>query len=158
MPAQRDPVSETMDRAARALLDRVYRAGGGWAATRLADPSAAQLAWWIMHGINVRGRDPVPGGAARTRWGRAFIRALNHQHKWWSGDPDTGGWRETRRASWRRPGIQAEIGRHRPLLGVIPAGYTVRVRLGDPKAKIKPGEEWADGGPRWADPADRDWG
>lgn len=146
-----------MDRAARALLARVYRANGGWAATRLADPSPAQLARWLLWGINVRGPDPMPGRAARTRWARAYVRALWYQHKWFSGDPDTGGWRSVRRASWRRPGIQVEIGRHRPAVGLIPAGYPVRVRLGDPDVKLKPSEEWADGGPRWADPSDRDW-
>ena len=161
---QRDPVAESMDKAARQLLSRVYRARGGWAATRLADPSAAQLAWWLAHGINVLARDSVPPGGmrARSRWGRAFVRALWYQHQWYSGDPDTGGWRAQRRATRRRPGIEIEISRHRQVLGVIPAGRPVRVRLADPAAAAKRKRDedewaWADGGPRWADPEDRDW-
>src|SRR5579859_4235361 len=60
--ATRDPVSETLDRAARALLERVYKADGAWASTRLRDPTPAQLARWLTHGINVLGRDPVQRG------------------------------------------------------------------------------------------------
>ena len=162
--AQRDPVSESMDRAARQLLSRAYRAHGGWAATRLADPSAVQLAWWLAHGINVLSRDPVPRGGmnARNRWGRAFVRALWFQHKWFSGDPDTGGWRAQRRASMRWPGVEVEVGRHRQVLGVIPAGYPVRVRMADKKAAARRDRDegswaWADSGERWADPQERDW-
>lgn len=153
-----------MDRAARALLARAYHAGGGWAATRLADPSPVQLAYWLMQGINVLGRDPAPAGGmnARTRWCRAFVRAVWYQHKWYSGDPDTGGWRTVRRTAMRWPGVQVEVGRHRQVLGVIPAGYVVRVRLADKKAAAARGRSedtwaWADGGARLADPAARDW-
>lgn len=161
--AQRDPVSESMDRAARALLERAYRAKGSWAATRLADPTPAQLARWLAHGVNVLGRDPVPRGGFRApnRWGRAFARALWYQHKWYSGAPG-GGWRAQRRAAMRHPGIEIEFGRHRAALGVIPAGYTVRVRTASKAAAVKRRRdpdswEWADGGERWADPDGRDW-
>lgn len=161
--AQRDPVSESMDAAARALLDRAYRANGGWAGTRLKDPSPAQLARWLMQGINVLGADPVRGGqGVRTpnRWCRAFNRALWYQHKWYSAAPG-GGWRAQRRTAMRPRAIEVEFGRHRPVLGVIPAGYTVRVRFPAPAARRKrpvPEERrWADGGPRWADPSKRDW-
>ena len=162
--AQRDPVAESMDQAARALLSRAYRARGGWASTRLADPSPAQLGRWIMQGINVTGRDPVGRGGFRApnRWCRAFTRALWYQHKWYSGDPGTGGWRAQRRASMRWPGIEVGFGPHRTTLGVIPAGYPVRVRLASAQAaarRDRPEEAWAwaDGGERWADPGDRDW-
>lgn len=162
--AARDPVSETLDRAARALLARVYRADGAWASTRLRDPTPAQMARWLVYGINVLGRDPVDRGGFRApnHWCRSFTRALWYQHKWWSGDPDTGGWREVRRASMRTPGIQVSFGRHAATLGVIPAGYPVRVRLADPEAAKRSGKpeeqwSWADGGQRWADPGDRDW-
>lgn len=168
MPAaQRDPVSETMDRAARQLLGRAYNARGGWASTRLKDPTAAQLARWLLQGINVLGRDPVPRGGfnARTRWARAYCRALWFQHKWFSGDPDTGGWRAERRTTMRTPGIEIEVGRHKPVLGVLPAGFAIRVRVADTRAAARRNrdrETWAwneDGepGPRWGDPADRDW-
>lgn len=161
--AQRDPVSEPFDRAARALLTRAYRARGGWAATRLADPSAAQLARWLLQGINVLSADPVRGGQgmrAPNRWCRGFTRALWHQHKWYSGAPG-GGWRAERRAAMRSPGIEVEFGRHRTVLGLIPAGYTVRVRYPAPaarrKAPVPEARRWADGGPRWSDPSERDW-
>lgn len=162
--AQRDPVSETLDRAARALLARAYAAHGGWASTRLQDPTPAQLAWWIAHGINVLGADPAGRGGmnARSRWGRAYVRALWYQHKWYSADPSTGGWRDLPRASMRTPGIQVEVGPHRLALGVIPAGRPVRVRVASVRAaeaRGRPEEAWAwaDGGPRWADPDRRDW-
>lgn len=152
-----------MDKAARALLSRAYRARGGWASTRLADPSPGQLARWLLYGINVRGRDPVTRGGFRapSRWCRAFNRALWYQHKWYSGAPG-GGWRVVRRASMRSPGIEVEFGRHRPAVGLIPAGYVVRVRTASKAAAGKrgrPQEEWAwaDGGERWADPGERDW-
>jgi len=162
--AERDPVSQTMDTAARHLLGRVYRANGGWASTRLKDPTAGQLARWILQGINVLGRDPVARGGlnARSRWARAYVRALWYQHKWYSGDPDTGGWRAVRRAAPRHPGIEVVIGPHRGPTGVIPAGRPVKVRLASVAAAQRSGRPeqawaWADDGPRWADPGERDW-
>ena len=153
-----------MDRAARALLSRAYRARGGWASTRLQDPSPAQLGLWIVQGINVAGRDPVDRGGFRApnRWCRAFTRALWYQHKWYSGDPDGGGWRAQRRASMRWPGIEVSFGRHAAILGVTPAGYPVRVRMASKAAaarRDRPEDTWAwaDGGERWADPDARDW-
>jgi hypothetical protein len=144
-----------MDTAARKLLTRVYKADGGWAATRLADPSPRQLAHWLSQGVNVLGKDPVPPGGFRAynHWARSYTRALWYQHKWFSGDPDTGGWRSERRTSMRWPGIEVEFGRHRPALGVIPAGRPVRVRLADKRAARKrdrPESQWAwaDNGPR----------
>lgn len=159
--AARDPVSKSMDRAARQLLDRVYKARGGWVATRLKDPTPAQAARWLERGINVTGRDPVSGGFnARTRWARALVRALWYQHKWYSGRPG-GGWRAEPRNAPRHPGIQVEIGRHRPATGVIPAGRAVRVRAASTAAARrsgKPEDEWSwAGGGRRAEPSDRDW-
>lgn len=160
--AQRDPVSITMDGAARQLLERAYNARGGWAATRLQDPTAAQIVLWLASGVNILARDPVaPGGLnARSRWGRAFVRALWYQHKWYSGDPDTGGWRDTQRTTMRPGGIQVEIGPHRMQLGVIPAGRVVRVRLGHRPARPVPTSRWAwaeGDAERWGDPSYRDW-
>jgi hypothetical protein len=162
--AERDPVSVTFDRAARVLLARAYKVPrGAWASTRLKDPSPAQLALWLARGVNVTRREPrVAGFRPPTRWCRAYTRALWHQHKWYSGDPDTGGWRAERRATMRWPGIEVQFGRHAQALGVIPAGYPVRVRLASAAAakdRGRPEDEWvwADGGPRWADPARRDW-
>jgi hypothetical protein len=160
--AARDPVSEAMDAAARVLLDRAYRAHGAWAGSRLADPTPAQMARWLTHGINVLGPDPVQRGGfnARSRWCRAFVRALWYQHKWFSGAPG-GGWRPEPRATFRTPGIQVEVGVHRATLGVIPAGRVVRVRLADKKAAEANGRPrdrwaWADGDRR-SEPERRDW-
>jgi hypothetical protein len=152
-----------MDAAARALLSRAYRARGQWASTRLQDPTAVQRGLWLVRGINVAGRDPVDRGGFRApnRWCRAFTRALWYQHKWYSAAPG-GGWRAARRAAMRSPGIEVEFGRHRTVLGLIPAGYTVRVRMASAAAarrRGRPEDEWmwADSGERWADPANRDW-
>lgn len=162
--ARRDPVSETLDGAARLLLERVYRANGGWASTRLRDPSPAQLSRWLAEGINVLGKDTAGRGGFRVpnAWCRSFVRAVWYQHKWFSGEPNGGGWRTERRAAPRHPGVQIHFGRHAATLGVIPAGYPVRVRLADvaaAQASGRPESEWrwADKGPRWANPADRNW-
>jgi hypothetical protein len=159
----RDPVSQTMDQAARALLTRAYRARGGWAATRLKDPTPVEVARWWARGIHVLARDPAPRGGmnARTRWGRAYVRALWYQHKWYSAAPG-GGWRPQPRAAMRWPGIQVEIGPHRPATGVIPAGRPVRVRVANrrqARASDTPEDQWAwaDNGARRADISDRDW-
>lgn len=161
--AERDPVAVSMDGAARQLLARVYRARGAWVSTRLADPTPAQVAMWWLRGINVLAGDPVPRGGlnARSRWARAYVRALWYQHKWYS-LRGGGGWREERRMVMRHPGIQVEVGPHRAALGVIPAGRPVRVRLADPAEAEERGRPerawaWADGGPRAADPTRRDW-
>lgn len=165
--ATRDPVSELFDPGARALLARAYAAKGRWAGTRLADPGPRHLAWAARVGINVGGPDPAAGGEARSRWARGFVRSLYYQHKWWS-DGD-GGFRRTRRIEPRHAGaLEVEVGRRVPVLGVIPAGRAVRVR-------IRPGGQAAlravkrlpdsariysdSGAPagRWADPNRRDW-
>lgn len=153
-----------MDGIARQLLDRVYGARGGWASTRLADPAPVQVAMWLLDGINVLGPDPVQRGGlnARSRWARAYVRALWYQHKWFSDDPDGGGWRVMPRATFRHPGIQVELGPHRAALGVIPAGRPVRVRLASAAAARKSGKpedawSWAASDHRRADVNRRDW-
>lgn len=160
----RDPLSERFDDAARHLLDRAYSAPGQWAGTRLADPSMAHIRYANSLGIYPLARDDVPGGLARTRWARAFVRALYYQHKWWSagGGP---GWRASKRTTFRNAGaLVVEVGRAVPARGVIPAGRAVRVKLmagGNAKAravaKTPASRIWADQGPAWADPGRRDW-
>lgn len=161
--ARRDPVSETMDGAARALLTRAYKARGGWASTRLKDPTPIQVALWMARGIRVLGPDPVPRGGmnARSRWARAYVRALWYQHKWYSGAPG-GGWRTQPRAAMRWPGIEVEIGPHRPATGVIPAGRPVKIRVANvrqARASGAPSDDWSwsDDGPRRGDVSFRDW-
>ena len=160
----RDPLSELFDPAARRLLDRAYAAPGQWAGTRVADPNMRQIRYANSHGIYPLAKDDVPGGLAKTRWARAFVRACYHQHKWWSagGGP---GWRSVKRTTYRDAGaLVVEVGRAVPARGVIPAGRAVRVKLmagGSAKAravsKTPDARIWADGGPAWADPGRRDW-
>jgi len=129
--AVRDPVSELFDGGARVLLERAYAARGGWAGTRLADPSPQHVRYFASLGIDVTGPDnaSTAGGHmnAHTRWGRAFMRSVWYQHKWYSGAP-RGGWRRSRRAVPRRVALELEWGRRMPALGIIPAGRAVRVR------------------------------
>lgn len=160
----RDPLSTLFDEAARRLLSRAYATPGQWAGTRLADPSDAHIRFANSHNIFPLARDDVPGGQARTRWARAYVRALYFQHKWYSAG-GTGGWRSSRRTAPRNAGgLVVEVGRALPATGVIPRGRAVRVKLmrgGQAKeaavAKIPEERIWADGGPAWADPRRRDW-
>lgn len=163
-----------LDRGARQLLERAYaQRTGTWVMTRLADPSleaeALALASW---GIVLMAPD-VPatqGGTAvnaHTRWGRAFMRALYYQHRWY-GDPAHNAMRATRRVQPLGRPLQVEWGRRVPVRGVIPAGRAVRVRIaaGGKTARrvvaAKPDSAriYDDAGTpagRWADPALRDW-
>lgn len=152
MAAERDPVSVLWDRAAAQLLARARRARGGWAATRIADPSPRQRAALLAaYGIDPDGPDRPStarrrGGLnARTRWARGFVRSVH-----WLNDTRHGG-----------PGLalEVEVGAHRPPLGVIPAGRAVRLRVrrGGQVAMRAVGRKpdaqriWDDGG----QPADR---
>jgi hypothetical protein len=160
----RDPLSELLDEGARALLARAYARPGQWAGTVLADPAMAHIRYANSRGIYPLAKDDLPGGEAKTRWGRAFVRALYYQHKWYSGLGQQG-WRTSRRTTPRAAGgLVVEVGRVRPAVGVIPRGRAVRVKLergGQAKAAAvaaKPDSQmWADQGPRWADPERRDW-
>jgi hypothetical protein len=132
---RRDPVSVALDGAARRLLDRVYAAPGQWTSTRLADPSPAHVARFAAEGIDIleTDRPPVTGGPrvldARTRWARAYVRALYHQHLWYSVIGGRG-WRSTRRTEKRHAGaLEVRIGRRAPARGVIPAGVMVSAIL-----------------------------
>jgi len=126
------------------------------------------MAWAARRGIDLLGPDNATarGGTglnARTRWGRGFVRAVYYQHRWYSGDPDTGGWRRDKRVSPRAAdSLQVQIGR----LG--PAGLAVRVRLakggsaamGAVKRMPDSRRIYSDDGrpaARWADPSKRDW-
>jgi hypothetical protein len=165
-------VSVLLDDGARSLLARAYAAGSGkWVMTRLADPDAGTLDWAQDQGINsLLGPDraTTANGTrnnAHTRWGRAFVRALYFNHRWYG---DTKGFREERRTvAWGRP-LQVEWGARKPAVGVIPAGRAVRVRLAAGgktalrvvRAKPDAARIYDDDGRtagRWADPAKRDW-
>lgn len=176
MPWQRDPLSVALDPGARAFLQRVYAARGGWAATRLADPPADIRRWAAGLGIDPLGPDnasTVSGQHAnyRTRWGRAFVRAMYYQHKWYGGAQRRGGpgLRDARRTvPYARP-LEIEVGRHVPARGTIPAGRLVRARLRPGgqtarravqhkpvSARVYDNDGDPDGG-RWSDPERRDW-
>jgi hypothetical protein len=174
MPHSRDPVSVLLDRGARQLLERAYRVRSGvWVNTRLADPSRQHLDWAQDMGLDsLLGPDDVvtQGGThvdAHTRWGRAFMRSLWYQHKWY-GDKPAGGFRDQRRTVAYSLPLQVEWGRRMPAVGIIPAGRAVRVRIatgGATKLRVvqaKPDSAriFADDGStagRWSDPAGRDW-
>jgi len=174
MPHSRDPVSVLLDRGARTLLERAYRARAGtWVMTRLADPSREHLDWAQDMGIdNLMGpdRSVTQGGTqvnAHTRWGRAFMRSLYYQHQRY-GDKPAGELRDTRRTVPYSLPLQVEWGRRVPAVGIIPAGRAVRIRVatgGQTKLRVvraKPDSAriYADSGApagRWADPRKRDW-
>lgn len=171
----RDPLSVLLDPGARQFLGRVYAAKGGWVTTRLADPDARTAAYAEQAGTPAAGRDnasTVSGRHmnARSRWGRAFVRSMYYNHRWYGAAQRRGGpaLRGTRRLQpYGRP-LEIEIGRHVPARGVIPPGRLVRARL-------RPGGKTAraavqrmdlsariyddDGRPvaRWSDPTRRDW-
>jgi hypothetical protein len=134
MPAVRDPLSVSLDRAARQLLERAYGVPRGtWVSTRLADPGPATAARAAVLGIDWRGPDNVSasgrGGLdARDRWTRALVRALYYQYKWYA--TGRGGWRsEKREVALHTGALEFDAGRRLPAQGVIPAGRAVRLRL-----------------------------
>jgi hypothetical protein len=162
MAYERDPVSVLFDTGARVLLRRAYARPGVYVGTRIVFPSARQVAHFGGQGINVLGRDQW----GRPRWAAAFVRACHHQHKWHYAQ---GRFQEERRMTPNNsPPISVEIGRRVPVLGVIPAGQSVRViahadgqdpgkvvrRLPDSKRIV--GDDGEKGG-RYANPEERDW-
>lgn len=174
MPATRDPVSELLDRGARSLLVRAYSVRAGtWVMTRLADPSPEHVRWAERRGLEPLMGPDRPSTAsglhvqAHTRWGRAFMRSLWYQHKWY-GDKQLRGFRDERRMVPYSLPLQVEWGRRMPAVGVIPAGRAIRIRIATGgktalrvvQAKPDDARIYANDGStagRWADPAGRDW-
>lgn len=171
---ERDPVSVELDPAARRLLERAYADPGSWRQTRLGNPGPRLRAWAAARGIDLAGPDDVSarGGRglnAHSRYARAFVRSLYFQHRWYS-QGGGAGWRQSRRTAPRQSGgIEVQVGRMAPALGVLPAGRLVRVRLhtGGPDAKAahfaslpaarRSYDAQGDPGQRWSSPAHRDW-
>jgi len=131
-------VSILLDNGARELLARAYAARRGeWVMTRLADPPPGARAYAAELGIDLDGPDNAPTQSgrrddARSRWGRAFTRALWHQHLWYGPAPGRaarGQLRGVRRMVRNPAPLQVEWGRRLPARGVIPAGRAVRVRV-----------------------------
>lgn len=169
MAYARDPVSVLFDQGARNLLSRAYERPGQWVGTRLADPGPRHLAHLARLGIDPGERDTATGGAAKSRWARGFVRACYYQHKWWSSTSPGQPWRAERRTSPRHAGaLEVEVGRRVPVLGVIPAGRAVRIRMRPGGAAARSAVRklpdsrriYTDAGKaagRWADPDRRDW-
>lgn len=163
----RDPVSEIFDAAARRLVERAYQRRGQWVQTRLGPPAPRWLAYFASLGINVLGRDEMPGGAARTRWARGFVRACFYQRKWYAARG--GGFRDDKRmVPYSDGALEVEVGRWLPASGAIPAGRVIRAMIGPGgQAALKAAQRKPDsariydsqGRPagRWSDPAMRDW-
>lgn len=171
MTLTRDPLSEWFDEGARRLLERAYAQPQEWHYTRLVDPTPAELIRWRGH--DPLGPDPVPGERYVTRWGRAFARAIYHQHRWWSVGTQTGGWRTTKRPAVRKSGaLLVEAGRYKPAAGIgrftLARGLAFRVMLAPAGAEMRAAVAALPASQRWAGPAghgpataqldDRDWG
>lgn len=181
----RDPISVLFDTPARRLLERAYAAPRGtWVSTRLADPGIRARTYAVSLGIDLDGPDnpSATGGRspktnARSRWGRAFIRALHYQHKWYSPYRASMGW-QRRRAPREAGALEWQVGRHipaspqfdpaNPRAGGFPAGRAVRVRMRPGgKAKLRAVQAKPDSdriyldsgeaGARHSDPSLRDW-
>lgn len=152
---ERDPASVMWDRAAAHILARARAQPGQWVATRILQPTDWQRARLARRGIFPDGPDntSAQGGRsratnARTRWGRAFVRAVYYNRA-------------------QGEAVKVEVGIMRPAVGRIPRGRAVRV------AVLPPGEAFGaaaelperrriyddEGHPggRWSDPERRDW-
>lgn len=170
MPLVRDPVSELFDAGAARLLRRAYARPGQWVGTRIAAPTPRHVRWARAQGIDVFARDSVPGGAARNRWMRGFVRSVYYQHRWFYREGQGLG-TEKRVSGGSARAVRYEVGLvrlDRNAAGdVINRGRAVRIkvlaggaaaqsaaeRMPDAKKIFVAGEP----GPRWADPAQRDW-
>ena len=176
---QRDPVSVLHDRGARELLARVYAVKRGtWVMTRLADPTDRHRRWAEANGWDLDGPDNAATLSgrhvdARTRWGRAFMRSLYYQHRWYGPEPGRGarGVRAERRTVPTGAALQVEWGRRLPgskTGQVLPAGRAVRVRIaygGKTARRVVERKAYADriytddgdAGGRYSVAAGRDW-
>ncbi len=157
----RDPVSVLFDAGARRLLARAYAAPGQWVGTRVAAPTVAHIAHFAAMGINVLGTDQW----GRDRWAAGFVRAVYYQHRWYYAQGRFG---SRRLVANNARGVQYELGRRLPVLGVIPAGRAVRIRTRPGGAAAERAVRrlpesariWDDAGNpggRFSSPADRDY-
>jgi hypothetical protein len=165
--AKRDPVSESFDEPAARLLNRAYRSPGAWAGTYVRNPGPAWIVWGARHRVNLLGADSAPGGQARTRWARGFVRSCYwlHKHHYWPGRGLV--LTEQRASTWPGP-LEYRVGRVKIDTQGLVVGRLVQVRIlpGGPEARREvdrlPDSRriyTGDGAPggRFADPADRDW-
>jgi hypothetical protein len=169
MPHARDPVSESFDAAAAKLLGRAHGRPRLWVGTYVANPDRAWERYARSAGMGrLLGPDPQPGGLARTRWVRGFVRSLYylHKHYYYEGRGlDLG---EKRNVPNTSRALEFEVGRVRLDRGGVIRGRAVRIRLREGGSEaLAAVQELPDsarifddaGRPagRWADPARRDW-
>ena len=181
---RRDPVSMALDPAARTTLARAYARPGTWITAHLTDAGPKTRKRFEALGIDLDAPDAggsATGGGrgglkARTRYTRAFVRALYYQHKWYSRQGASQSW-ERRTAPREAGALRVEVGRRVPASPNydpahpgkgFPANRIVRVqvarggqladravaRLADRDRIYTP-----DGGEgdRWSDAGRRDW-
>jgi hypothetical protein len=124
----RDPVSVQFDEAAARLLRRAYDLPRGtWAGTYVRNPSPSWMAWGAAHGMSLLGPDNAPGGQARTRWCRAFVRSCFYLHRWYYYPGDGLRLGDRRASPWGRP-LQYQVGTVRITPAGLIVGRAVRVR------------------------------
>lgn len=135
MPYDRDPASVLLDTAAQRLLMRAYARPGQWVGTRLAVPDRRTERYLAAQGIQWAARDQpsaksrTGGLNARTRWARAFVRAIYFQHNWYSGGGRAGFRAERRREERHSGAIKIEVGRAIGAGDGRPAGRAVRIKF-----------------------------
>lgn len=77
-----DPVSLWFERAAANALELAYSHPGRWYGTIIANPTDRHIAAAAgLVRVPLTAPDPHPGRKAKTRWCRAFVRALERQAK-----------------------------------------------------------------------------
>jgi hypothetical protein len=174
---ERDPISVQFDEAAARLLRRAYARRGEWTGTYLKNPSIEWQAWALRRNFTrqgpgaLLGPDDAPGGEARTRWARAFVRACFHLNKKFmtSHGLEFG---DAPRPNGVRPpfSLDYQVGTVRIAPGGRVVGRAVRIRLLTQAearrfaaaGKVPASKRWVtpDGhaGPRHSDPAARSWG
>jgi len=168
MPFARDPVAVQFDVPAARLLGRAHDRAGQWAGTYVANPTAEWDAWARARGIRLLGPDTVPGGRARTRWCRAFIRSCYWQFGRYYYAGKGLNLADPRVTPGRSRALQFEVGTVRISPAGLVMGRAVRIRITEggraaeraiaslPESRriyAPDGEPAA----RWADPARRDW-
>lgn len=166
---KRDPVSVSFDAAAARLLARASRRPGQWTGTRVGNPSAAWITWGLRNGVPLLGPDDAPGGQARTRWCRGFIRSTYYVRKWYmtgSGQIDIGA---IPAAEPMPPRMSFRVGNVDISAQGLVIGRRVSIKLHDgsdadaldavqrlPDSRRIYSREGDPAG-RWADPGQRDW-
>jgi len=164
-----DPMSIPFEAPARQLLARAYARPGRFVTTPVwANPGPQAQAYAAAHGVtgDLLGPDPVHDGSGglncRTRWARAFIRAVYREHKHGRG----------------YGAIHPEVGRYipaspqydpdNPSAGGFPPGRAIRIMYQPSNAKAR---EYMARQPdsakafdpngykagRYSDPSKRDW-